>query len=161
MAQYGPININVFPVSATTATLPAGVEIGQTWTQGPHKYQLVYNAQASAVLSPGYIVVASGTSGYSVTISSTTDPWAKPFGVVHKTIPSASYGWVLKGGSICSLKNSGNSAIAAGDNIVPDADGVVTKPTGGTGTTGMAAVFAKALAATTTAATFSAYVFQL
>ena len=73
--------------------------------------------------------------------------------VKHSTITTGTYGWVLVNG-FCDLKTVANSAVAAADPLTLGADGVHV-PVIGTMT---AEGHGKAMTATGSAGTFSAYV---
>jgi len=153
MAQYGYKDGFFESVSAVTAT--PSEELGSVRVSNGRVYQYVYNGGGEQI-SQNQICVVSASTGYTVTVSSVTSPNSYAYGVVREaTLTTATYGWVVKQGSV-DLYNAGNTAIVAGYQITADADGTVTASSGGTGSTGIK--FGIAQQATTTAGTFGAQV---
>ena len=128
MAIKGQPTLFVDGVSAVTATLPAGYEVGMRRFDGPDEYMLVYN-NGTTQATVGNGVTISALTGYSVTVSSVTGI-SPCFGVVKNvTLPTATYGWVvIKGFS--SLKAETNTGLAVADVAILGADGVFARKSG-------------------------------
>ncbi len=106
-------------VSAVTAT--PSVQLGSRVIVDGNEYVYCYNASTSGQASKGYCVTVSGVSGYSVTVSSTTNV-DLPFGLVkHATIAVGSYGWIMVRGFCAAAKAA--SAVAVGDMLAHGVDG--------------------------------------
>lgn len=118
VSNVGPILFE--SVSAVTAT--PSVEVGTVRREGNEEYIYVYNAGNSQA-NPGYGLTASGVTGYSLTVSTTT-MIDHVFAVVkHATLTTGTYGWALTKG-FCSAKMPANSGCAAGQLLTVGADGV-------------------------------------
>ena len=106
-------------VSNTTTT--NSVDVGTRRWEGKDEY--VYCQVTGSDASPGYGVIMTANTGYSVTITSVTQV-SPAFGVVkHATIAASDYGWVLVDG-FASLEVHANSAIGTGDSLVLADNGV-------------------------------------
>jgi hypothetical protein len=140
MESLGPIYFG--SLSMVTATRGSNdPELGDRVRSGKNEYCFVYNAGNSQAI-PGLGVIMSGTSGYSVTISSTqfVDPC---FGVVkHATLTTGTYGWVVTRGPVQALSVADNS-ITTGALVVLGSDGKFTARSISTGY--LAPAYAKAM----------------
>jgi len=83
--------------SVSNVTATNSVQLGSKREYGGNTYRYVYN-NGTTQASPGFGVIISGLSGWSVTVSSITE--SSPFVgvVVHTTLTTATYGWVLTKG---------------------------------------------------------------
>ena len=120
MAHQGIAPIIFESVSQTTAT--NSVDLGTEVTVDGRKYTYVYNAGNSQI-SVGYGATVSGTSGYSVTVSSTTNLDALVGVCYHATIATGYYGWLLTRGA-GKVKAPASTALVAGDILFAGGDGV-------------------------------------
>jgi hypothetical protein len=115
-------------VSAVTATAPADLSPGTIRYEDGERYLYVYNGGGQQIL-PGYAVRQSGSSGYTVTVTSTA-ALSIPIGVVkHSTLAVGSYGWVLKNGT-GKFVAATNDSFAIGNGLVLGADGTFGNPAG-------------------------------
>ena len=120
MAQFGLGPILFESLSSVTAT--NSVELGTRVEYDGRLWVYVYNAGNSQAI-PGNGVTVSGTSGYSVTVSSTTLADLFVGAVYHTTLTTGTYGWIVTRGN-AKVKAPANSAIAAGDVLCAGGDGV-------------------------------------
>ena len=133
MALYG--DLAVFGgVSQVTATLGVNdPEVGTIFRQGDEEYLFVYN-NGNSQISVGQFAVVTAVTGYSVTVSSTTQV-DKPVGVCkNATLTTGTYGWLLTRG-FGPVKAVANSALAAGDLLLPGGDGLWSNKAIATGNT--------------------------
>jgi hypothetical protein len=148
MAFQGLDPIAFESVSAVTAT--PSIDVGVRRVYNGEEYVYVYN-NGGAQASPGFGLVVSALSGYSVTVSSTSGQFAVGF-VKHATLTTATYGWALVRGFLDGMTNGmASTALAAGDALQIAADGKVCK-----GETGP--YIAAAMKATASAGTMSAFI---
>ena len=85
-------------VSAVTETKSVGIDLGTVRYEDGREYQYVMNGGNSAILPANGCILASGATGYTVTISSVAS-YAVCFGLVREaTITTGAYGWVMKRG---------------------------------------------------------------
>lgn len=112
----GLSGLQVESVSAVTAT--PSVSLGERRFESGRKYIYVYN-KSTQQISPGYAVVLSSSTGYSVTPSvDTTTMTELPFGIVNEaTIPSNYYGWVVTEGFV-QLSAGANTALSLNNAII-------------------------------------------
>lgn len=98
MAMTGVRNFFMDTVSAVTATKPAGIPLGTVRWEGGDMFQFVYNTDSSPIY-PGYgASIGTGTSGYSVVLSSVSRTGAYLGLVCKQTLSAACYGWLLRNG---------------------------------------------------------------
>jgi hypothetical protein len=84
----------IFKESVSAVTLTPDVAIGTVREEGNNKYVYCYNA-GGAYIYPGYGVTMSGTTGYSVTVSTVTETGSF-FGICkHATMATLTYGWII------------------------------------------------------------------
>lgn len=134
MALYG--DLAVFGgVSQVTATLGVNdPEVGTIFRQGDEEYIFVYN-NGNSQISVGQAAIVTAVTGYSVTVSSTTQV-DHPVGVVkHATLTTGTYGWLLIRG-FGPAKVVANSTVAAGDLLMLGGDGLWSNKSIATGNTG-------------------------
>ncbi len=114
----GPIRFDT--VSAVTLTPGTkDPEVGTVTREGDEEYIYVYN-NGTSTIAVGQLAVCTAVTGYSVTVSSITHVDV-PVGVCkHTAIPTLAYGWLLRKG-FGPMKVG--SAVAAGDLLIPGADG--------------------------------------
>lgn len=120
MTVYSVSPIRFDTVSSVTLTPGSkDPEVGTVIREGDEEYIYVYN-NGTTQISKGEFAVATAVTGYSVTVSSLTHV-DFPVGVCkHATMATATYGWLLKKGF---GPMQAGSAIAAGDALIPGADG--------------------------------------
>jgi hypothetical protein len=142
------------PVSTVTAT--NSVALGTIRYEGGSLYQYVYNA-GGEVIYKGYACILSATTGYSVTVSSLTDPWCRPFGVcAHTTSTTGTYFWALRRGYATLIASA--KAITAGVAVFVGTNGTFMPNSAVTLTSGMKGCCGLALGTTAAAGSFAAYV---
>ena len=120
------------------------------------EYIFAYNGGNSEIY-PGYSVVPqSGMTAMTVTLSSVTNS-GKTIGTVkHATIPTASYGWLVRRGVTPVEMNPTSGSVASNGDIGIGVNGVATPVTISTGI--FSKPFGQALAAIVSSASGSAYV---
>ncbi len=120
MTVYSQSPIRFDTVSSVTLTPGTkDPEVGTVIREGDEEYIYVYNNGTSPI-SVGQFAVCTAVTGYSVTVSSITHVDV-PVGVCkHATMATATYGWLLRKG-FGPMKVG--SAVAAGDLLIPGADG--------------------------------------
>jgi hypothetical protein len=132
MAYQGIAPVIFESVSHVTAT--NSVELGTEVTVDGRRYRYVYNAGNSQI-SVGRGATVSGTSGYSVTVSSTTMLDVFVGACYHATIPTGYYGWLLTKGA-GKVAAPASTGLASGDILFPGGDGCFSpNAPGGTSTT--------------------------
>lgn len=116
--SVGPIEFE--SVSNVTAT--NSVDLGTVKTQGGEEYVYIYNG-GSVTAPVGQAMVLSHNSGYTLTVSSTTQ-YDIAFGVVkHTGIGNAQYGWLMTRGFTTVTNGMASTALAVGDPIYLGAAG--------------------------------------
>jgi hypothetical protein len=151
--DVGPVSFE--SVSAVTAT-PGSKdgEIGYRKFEGGKEYVRVYN-DCNSTIPPGYgVVLQSGVSGYSITLSSVTSADLMVGVSANTSMPTGNYGWVVTKG-ITPIQ-MGVSGVAAGTLAELGANGLFTTVSNTTGNIAPATV--KALAAIASSVSGSAYV---
>lgn len=120
MSFYSDTPIMFGGISGTTATRGKDPEPGTRVNYAGREFVYIYNAGGTAVAPGKLVVAATGTAGYSCTVSAAT--YGIPVGVcVHATIAAASYGWVCYRGT-CEVAIP--SACAQGTVIAVNTNGV-------------------------------------
>lgn len=132
MSVYSVAPVRFGSVSMVTTSLgPNDPEVGTIVREGDEEYIFVYNTGNSAI-AVGCAAVASGVSGYSVTVSSTTSV-DLPVGVCkHASISTAAYGWLLTKG-FGQVQMDANNSAAAGQLLALAADGKFALKSNSTG----------------------------
>lgn len=145
-------------VSMVTTTLGTNdPEVGTVCRSGSHDYIFVYNTGSSTV-NPGYGVVCSAVSGYSVTVSSTSGLDVLIGVCRHAAIPTGSYGWVVTKG-FCQIQMSATSGtVAAGDYVGLGPDGTFNRRASANTDVMLAPIVGKAMAAINSSASGTAYI---
>lgn len=116
------------PISAVTLT--NSVLLGSVRMEGGEEYLYVYN-DGGASMTVSYLAVPqSGSSGYSVTVTSVTGADVGMGFVKHATFPTAAYGWILTKGYTTVLNGMASTALVSGDMIAPAANGGIQVHTG-------------------------------
>lgn len=113
-----------FMESVSNVTATPSVQNGAIRVENGDVYRYVYNDCNSQII-PGLGVIISANSGFSVTLSSTTNSGGF-FGIVHHaTLTTGTHGWVMTAG-FCKIKAPANSGIVSGAVLGVGGDGVVT-----------------------------------
>ena len=110
--------------SVSMVTLTPGAndpEIGTRCQSGGNEYLFVYNKGATTA-SVGQGVTMSGSTGYSVTVSTTINADHVVGVVYHADLPTLAYGWVLTRG-IGTILTSTSVALATGVVATVQANG--------------------------------------
>lgn len=146
-------------VSGVTATMGANdAEVGTVVRVGDEEYVKVYNTGTSQI-SLGRGAVCSGVTGYSVTVSSTSNDVF--VGVCkHATLTTGTYGWLVKKGFV-SIQLATDVSCAAGAKLIAGVDGAFQGATPSTSTSAHlweGNVYAKAMEAIASNVSGSAYV---
>lgn len=104
--------------SHVTASLGANhPEVGFTFTEGPRTYCWVYNDCNSQLIPGNGVILQSGATGASVTLSSTTSA-AILFGTVYNaTLTTGTYGFVVTKG-ITKVKMGATSGTVAVNGLI-------------------------------------------
>lgn len=137
--NYGPELYGEGP-TATTAT--PSVNLGARMLYKGCEYVYCYNAGNSAIDKRLFCRPATGGSGYSVTVTTASNPACPTVGNANEaTIATGYYGWIMTKGYGMYV-SGGVVTMAAGGALAPvrltvGAAGVADFPTGGTGTTGL------------------------
>lgn len=118
--SFGYKQTNDTPVSQVCATALSVLGDRIHWKGDEYVY--VYN-DGNSEISPGFGVVLSAVSGYSVTVSSVTEINECAGVVKNATFTTADYGWVVVNGFVAVEAPAGDS-LAVGDRIVMGTDGV-------------------------------------
>lgn len=156
MAFYSVAPLSFGPVTAVTATRGGNdPEVGTRRVEGSNEYLYIYNDCNSALSTAKGVVLQSGATGYSCTLSSVTSA-DMLVGVCVNTITTGAYGWVVTKGITSVLMGATSGTAAAGDMLELAANGVFVPVSNTTGNKGNAC--GKALAAIVSSATGSAFV---
>lgn len=159
MTYYANHPIRFAGVSMVTATPGSNdPEVGTVITEGDEEYIFVYNTGNSQI-SVGQGAVVSAVTGYSVTVSSTSQV-DLPVGVVkHSTLTTGTYGFLLTKGFGKYAVTANGPIVAAGDGLTLGADGYwATKlVTTAYSQSVMPSIFGKAVVATASAGVGEAY----
>lgn len=144
-------------VSATTNSLGSSdPEIGTRRWEGGREYVYVYNDCNSNMAVGQGIVLTSGASGYSCTISSVTSADCVVGIVRNATISTGYYGWAVTKGITYVKMMATSGTVAAGDLLEIGGNGLFYKASNTTGN--IAPAVGKALEAIVSSATGLAYV---
>ena len=155
MANYQNEPVSFAPISNVTATPGTNdPEVGARTTRGDEDYVYCFNAGNSDI-PPTYGCILSAVTGYSVTISSITGVDQLVGVVKHKTLTTATYGWVMVRGFSLIEMEADNSA-AAGVSLALAADGEFAHKSASTQYPGNAC--GKAMAAIASAASGMAFI---
>ncbi len=120
----------MFNESVSAVTLTNSVQLGAIRMENGEEYVYVYN-DGGASITAGYgAAPQSGSSGYSVTVTSVTNVDVFMGFCKHVTFPTASYGWLLTKGYVSVLNGMASTALASGAMIVAGAAGAVNEATG-------------------------------
>ena len=114
-------------VSAVTSTKPAGIALGtiryESLSGENCKWRYVYNGGNSAIAPTyGVTLLSGGVGGYTMTLSSIASTTVGQGLVVHATIGTSQYGWVLTEGA-ATFQGAADVSFAAGIGVVLDANG--------------------------------------
>lgn len=143
-------------VSMVTATLGKNdPELGTRKIVGGNEYLFVY---AATQISVGRAAIMSGSSGYTVTITSTLDKDHIMGVAYHATLTAATYGWLLTRG-IGTIITSTSVALVTGTVATVQADGYWDNLITSAATTGVYTnARCKMLTTATSASTGTAYI---
>jgi len=146
-------------VSGVTATMGINdAEVGTVCRVGDEEYIKVYNTGTSSI-GTGRGGVCSGVTGYSVTVSSTSNDAF--VGVCkHTAIPTLNYGWLVRKGFV-SIQLQTDVSCAAGAKLIAGDDGGFQGSTPSTYTSAhlwQGNIYAKAMEAIASNVSGSAYV---
>jgi len=144
------IGVNFESVSNVTAT--PSVDVGARRTEGNNEYLYVYNAGNSQI-SPGFLAIVSGVSGYSVSVSSVSSVDMAIGHVRNATLTTGTYGWIVTHGFVQGVM-SANESCTAGSVLMPAADGTLVQKTISTGFVGVCHAKAQAAVASGTSGSF-------
>lgn len=112
----------VEPESVSNVTATNSVDLGTVRFFNGEEYVYVYNG-GTASAPVGKIMVLSFSSGFTLTVSSTTG-YDVAFGVVkHAAIPASQYGWLITRGFSTVQNAMASTAMTAGDLLLPAAAG--------------------------------------
>ena len=124
------LNYHALPVeveSVSNVTLTNSVDLGTVRVYNGEEYVYVYNA-GPVTISVGQCGFMSANSGFSVTVTATTDGQDLPIGFVkHADMKTASYGWLLTRGFTTVQNGMASTALTIADLIIPAAAGAVRK----------------------------------
>lgn len=111
-------------------------QLGDECQEGSTKYLFVYNDCNSSLAVGNGVILQSGASGYSVTLSSVTGD--RIIGVVkNAAIPTAAYGWVVtKGFTTVQMMAASGTASAAQTPLQIAANGLFAPASNVTGNVG-------------------------
>lgn len=156
MSNYGNGPIIFSDISNVTATPGRNApELGARTTNNSKDYLYVYYT-GSSIANVGLACVVSATSGYSVTVSSTTSADLAMGVVVNTAMTTGDYGWLQTRG-YCEVEMiTASGTVAAGDLLHLAADGEFAPVSNATGSKDN--VIGKAMAAIVSGASGSAYV---
>lgn len=123
-----------FPLSATTSSLGVGYgQVGDRCAVGGREYVLVYN-DCNSEIYPGYgLVLQSGATGMSVSVSAVTSADIVVGVVRNATIATGYYGWAVTRGITPLELNATSGTVAAGDLVEVGANGDFQKVSNTTG----------------------------
>ncbi len=107
--------------SVSQTTLTASVDLGTRRYENGKEYIYVFNGGGASITS-GYGCTVSLLSGYTVTVSSTTQV-NHCVGVANSTMATSTYGWIQTKG-FCKVKLSANNSMALNDPIKLGTDGL-------------------------------------
>lgn len=142
-------------VSMVTATLGGNDPTpGDRTVYGDEKYVFVYNAGNSQI-SPGYGAVLSAVTGYSVTVSSTTNADFFVGFCKHATLTTGTYGWLVTQG-FCQVTTTANDSCVTGQMLTLGVDGTVALKSQSTGY--LTPVIGKAMASIASGSSGTAYI---
>jgi hypothetical protein len=153
--NVGPVKFG--GVSQVTATRGANdPDLGARCQEGACEYIYVYNDGNSQALVGQAVVLQSGASGYSVTISSVTSADLAIGVVRNATLTTGAYGWVVTKG-ITYVKMGASSGSVAVNGLIQIADnGLFVPASNATGSKALGC--GKALEAIASSATGIAHV---
>lgn len=126
----GFYNQPLFNESISAVTLTNSVQLGSVRMENGEEYLYVYNDGGASAAVNFAVVPQSGSSGFSVTVTSVTGV-DFPLGFVkHATFVTASYAWVLSKGYVGIQNGMVSTALASGAMLALAANGQVQEHTG-------------------------------
>jgi hypothetical protein len=143
--------------SVSNVTATNSVELGTRVTTGGRTYCYVYNGGGSQI-SVGEGCTVTGTSGYTVTVSSVTMVDMFAGFCYNATITTGSYGWVVVRGHT-KVKTPAGSICTQGDLLIAGGDGRVGVNTWTVTTTTAPLIVGKCVLATASAGIGEAFVY--
>ena len=157
MAVYGSNQYFFEPVSAVTTS--PGTDLGTQRIDQGNEFVYVYNGGGADISTGRGCVLATGVSGYTVTVSSVSTVDVM-FGVVkYNTLTTGAYGWLQKRGFGSVVMASADSAIVGG-NLCAAGNGLFRQITSGASSPLPGVPVARALTEAASAASdVGAYIF--
>jgi hypothetical protein len=144
----------IFFGAVTDVSTTKAVDIGTERIENGVAYTYVYNDCNSSILTGNGVVLQSGASGMSVTVSSVTSADFL-MGVAVNTITTGAYGWVVTRGITNVEMKTTSGSVAAGGLLELGANGEFVPVSN---TTGNGPVVGKALGAIVSGASGSAFI---
>lgn len=123
MAHYGIAPVIFESVSNVTAT--NSVDLGTRVRVGAREFVYVYNGSDTQISIGEGAIMQTGTSGFTVCVSSVTNVDYFAGVVYHTTMTTNTYGWLLVRGA-CKYKMVANSVATASDLLCAGANGRFT-----------------------------------
>lgn len=132
MAGTGLQQLFTESISSVTSTKSAGLALGtvryEAYNGEDVKWQYIYNGGNSAIAPTyGLCLLSNSSGGYTMTISSVASYSVMRGLVVHATIGTSQYGWVLKEGT--ATFEGGVGSFQSTRGIVAGANGVFENAT--------------------------------
>lgn len=145
--------------TVSSVTLTPTVAVGSYWADGTgNQYVYAYNAGNQQISQGQFAVPATGVSGFSATVSSTTFVDIA-FGVARNaTFATAAYGWLMYRGF--TGLSTDNVSFAAGQAVILGSNGNFQPATSAAGSFVTATIVGKAVAAIVTGVTASTTTLQ-
>lgn len=143
-----------FSEPVSNVTLTPSVQLGATRVENGEEYIYVYNDGGASAAVGFAVVPQSGSSGYSVTVTSVTGADVAMGFVKHNTFVTASYCWVLTKGYTTISNGMASTALASGAMLALAANGQVQEHTG----TLTAPILGKVIVSTASAGSGRAFV---
>jgi len=107
-------------------------EVGTETQVGDVKYRFIYNEGTTSIAVGNGCKIASGASGYTVTVSTASVIDLLVGVAVHASIPTANYGWVATQGKVTVLMET-TVSVASGEGLRLGANGAFVSQSIATG----------------------------
>lgn len=155
MTFYSRSPVRFGTVSMVTLTLGVNdPEIGTVCREGDEQYIFVFNS-GNSVINPGNCATVSGTTNYSVTVSTVVDTDMIIGVCKHATFATSAFGWLMQRG-FTAINASAAIAINPGDKVYPATNGFFTNVVVSAATTGYGFPVGKCVASAASASTVGA-----